>query len=542
MNKNRIVKIIKFIFIIIALIAFIYFYDNITGHGFNDNIKEVEKLNVERQNLKVLSSSENKDFERELVAFAKSKNINLEFEYAGNLEIIDILNSRSIEYDVVWNSNSIWNYMLNNSYLLSDSVSVSTNPVVFGIKKSKAEELGVIGREIRLSEIVDLILDGGLKFGMANPSRTNAGASTYLGLLSAFSNNPEVLKSEHIQNQDVKNILNEFYKNLDRSFGSEDFLEQAVLNNELNVIATYEFEFINMNKKLIREGREPFYLLYPEDGVSISDSPFSYIDNGDDAKKEAYNIIKEFIVSKEGQAKLASLGRRTWYGGTTQNANLEVFNPDWGIDTSKYIVPVKYPHVNIIKEALGLYQTELRRPMITVFCLDYSGSMQGAGKAELVSAMEYILNQESASKDYIQFVEKDHIVVIPFSGEVRDVWGIYTGNNTTELLEKIRNFEPTGSTNIYDTLMVAIEVLKEYDSNQYSRAIVLMTDGKSNRGNYVTLHDYYFSSSVKVPVYSIEFGEADNTELTKINILTNGKSFDGKKDLLKAFKEVRGYN
>ena len=42
-------------------------------------------------------------------------------------------------------------------------------------------------------------------------------------------------------------------------------------------------------------------------------------------------------------------GRRVWYGGTNENADKTVFNPNWGIDTSKYIVPVKYPSTEVIK-------------------------------------------------------------------------------------------------------------------------------------------------------------------------------------------------
>ena len=38
------------------------------------------------------------------------------------------------------------------------------------------------------------------------------------------------------------------------------------------------------------------------------------------------------------------------------------------------------------------------------------------------------------------------------------------------------------------------------------------------------------------------FGSAFEDELQDIADLTNGKVFDGKTDLLKAFKEVRGYN
>ena len=46
----------------------------------------------------------------------------------------------------------------------------------------------------------------------------------------------------------------------------------------------------------------------------------------------------------------------------------------------------------------------------------------------------------------------------------------------------------------------------------------------------------------KIPVYSITFGTAKKEQLQKIADLTSGKVFDGKTNLLEAFKLVRGYN
>ena len=45
-----------------------------------------------------------------------------------------------------------------------------------------------------------------------------------------------------------------------------------------------------------------------------------------------------------------------------------------------------------------------------------------------------------------------------------------------------------------------------------------------------------------IPIYSITFGSADVEQLEKMAKLSNGKVFDGKSDLVKAFKTVRGYN
>ena len=44
-------------------------------------------------------------------------------------------------------------------------------------------------------------------------------------------------------------------------------------------------------------------------------------------------------------------GRRVWFGGINENADKTVFNPNWGIDTTKYIVPVKYPSTAVIKNS-----------------------------------------------------------------------------------------------------------------------------------------------------------------------------------------------
>ena len=69
-----------------------------------------------------------------------------------------------------------------------------------------------------------------------------------------------------------------------------------------------------------------------------------------------------------------------------------------------------------------------------------------------------------------------------------------------------------------------------------------MTDGAGNVGEFSDLDSTYNSVTTKVPIYSITFGEASEYQLRQIANLTNGKVFDGKADLVRAFKEVRGYN
>ena len=506
---------------------------------------KIENENIFQQfgydSFRIIASQENQDIiENTLIPYCEDKGYDIEVEYAGTLDIIQKLNSGE-QYDAVWLSNSIWGYMLDNSISLSNSKFTNISPIIFGIKKSKAEELGFIGKKIYTQDIVKAISEGKLKFSMSNPTSTNSGASAYLGMLSTLTGNPEVLTKDNLNDNQLKENLKTFFSGLERSSGSEDFLEELFLKGDYESVFTYESSIININKKLVSQGKEPLYAIYPVDGVSISDSPFAYIDSKNELKKTIFEDIQSYILSDEGQQSLMKDGKRTWFGGINQNADKTVFNPDWGIDTNNYISPLKYPNTEVIKLALNMYQTELRKPVHIAFCLDYSSSMEGRGISDLKDSMQYVLTSES-SKDFIQFSEKDKIDVIPFTGEVGDTWSTLNGTDTSSILNNINSYRPYGRTALFPAADKALELLKDEDRNTYNVSVVLMTDGYGNVGKFEDLQKKYLEIKKEIPIYSILFGSADEDQLEQMATLSNGKIFDGKEDLVKAFKEVRGYN
>ena len=526
------------VIMVLIFIAIGMFSTDPTTNNLLSNTKTIESGS---KKFRIISSQENEPLEIIVKDYANKQGYDVEFEYAGTLDIIQKVNESSNEYDAIWISNSIWTYMVDKSVTVADAKSTSINPVIFAIKKSKAQELGFVGKEIYTRDIVNAISSGKLKFSMPNPTSTNSGASAYLGLLATLAGNPEILTEEMLQDATLKEQLKSLFMGLERSSGSEDFLEELVLKEDFDAVVTYESSIINMNKKLVAQGKEPLYALYPIDGVSISDSPFAYIDHKNDEKKKIFTDIQSYILSNEGQKLLQEKGKRTWYGGVSNNVDKTVFNPDWGIDTSKYISAVKYPSATVIKKALNLYQTQLRKPTYVVFCLDYSGSMQGNGITELRKAMKYILTDEAAN-DFIQFSDEDKVFVIPFNDRIEEYWKAENEQERLELLEKIENRSPSGSTAIYPVSVEALKLLNDADRDKYNVSIVLMTDGQNNVGTYNDLQRYYNSLNNKTPIYSIIFGNARYNELEIIANLTNAKVFDGKEDLVKAFKEVRGYN
>ena len=525
----------SFIYILIGLLLLFIFVCYLFTRYDEEYVYSYNSLNI-------ISSSENQILDKDLKRIAQDNDINLNIEYADTLDIMSKLNVEN-DYDAVFISNSLWLYKVDSKITsVTNSRSLSINPVVFGIKKSKAEELGFVGKKVYTKDIVNAIKEGKLKFSMSNPTSTNSGASAYLGILATLAGNPEVLTKEMLEDDSLKEDLKTFFTGLERTSGSEDFLEELFLKGDYESVVTYESSIININKKLESKNKEPLYAIYPVDGVSISDSVFGYIDRKNESKKALFDKFQNSLLSNDGQKVLEKYGRRTWYGGINKDADKNIFNPEWGIDTTSYITPIKYPSTEVINASLSLYQTELRKPIHVVFCLDYSGSMIGSGIEELQEAMNYVLDKDQASKDYIQFSSVDKIDVIPFDSYVKEVYSTDNGENTIDLLKKINDRKPTGATALYPAAEKALELLKNEDNEKYNLSIILMTDGEGNVGRFSDLKEAYKNTNKDIPIYSIMFGYASEDQLNEIAKLSNAKIFDGKTDLVKAFKEVRGYN
>ena len=522
-----------------SIIFLIILFSAVTGGNDkdNDNLEYTYSSNE----FSLISSSENKIFDSKIKEFAKKEGFKINIQYDDTLKIIKRLNQGE-KFDAVWLSNSIWMYAVDSSKVsITNTKSTSINPVVFGIRKSKAESLGFVGKDIYTKDIVDAVKSGKLKFSMSNPVTTNSGASAYLGILTTLAGNPEVLTKDMLENDNLKEDLRNFFSGVERSSGDEDYLEELFVKGDYEAVFTYESSIIDINNELEKNKKDILYAVYPIDGVSISDSPIGYIDQKDDYKKEIYNKLVEFLLSDKGQDLLALYGRRTWYGGVSDNVDKSVFNPKWGIDTTKYISPLKYPSTTVIKQALALYQSALRKPIHVVFCLDYSGSMAGDRIEQLRDSMDYILT-ERAQEDLLQFSDDDIVEVIPFSYDAETSWKATNSIEMKALLERIKNKNPGGGTALFPASVKALELLKDEDRNKYNVSVISMTDGAGNVGSFEDLESYYKKIGKDIPIYSIKFGTAEEYQLKQMAELTNGKVFDGTTSLIDAFTEVRGYN
>ena len=527
------------IIIVLVVVYFIYSFLSGGSNSFGGTIRSV--FDNAEDDFTIAASYDYMNMEDTIVKYGRKHNIDVKIEYFGDIDIVDELNANSDRYDAVWISNSMWLYMLDNNYLHSKSKSMGISPVVFGIKKSKAEKLGLIDKSVTNKDILNLIKEKKIKYVMNSVTQTNTGATAYIGFLTSLAGNPEVLTDEMLKDPVLIENLKGVFSGVERVSGDESYLSEMFINNDdYEAVISSESSLINLNMKLRENNKEELYFIYPSDGVAINDSTFAFIDNKKDKFEDKFDELQNYLLSDEGQELLENNGIRTWYGGVTKNSNKKIFNPNWGVDTNKYLNVTRFPSKNMITSALNLYIDSLRKPTHVVFCLDYSGSMEGEGYSQLVSAMDYILTYEKASKDNLQFSKYDKITVIPFSYRVLGEWNA-VASDTSDLLDKISKEDPYGATALYDAIERGIDIL-DAESDEYTKTIIAMTDGVVNVGKFTDLERSYKSSKKKVPVYSITFGDADENQLEKIAKLSNSKVFDGKKDLLKAFKEVRSYN
>jgi ABC-type Fe3+ transport system substrate-binding protein len=323
--------------------------------------------------LTIVSGSENKELEPLLERFVEEQKIDLDMRYKGSLDIMRELGAPRVPYDAVWPASSLWISMGDTRHRVKHLESVSTTPVVFGIRQSLARQLGFVDRPVSVRDILDKIRSGELRFCMTSATQSNSGASAYIGFLYALLDNPDVITMQDLANPQLSRDITDLLAGVDRSSGSSEWLKTLFLEGDFDAMVNYESLILSTNAQLVKERREPLQIIYPYDGLSLSDSPLGYVDQGDKDKEEAFLKLQAFLMSPEIQKEIQQYGRRTGYSGIAQEYQ-SVFNPAWGADTQRVLSPIKMPERDVLTAALDLYQSQFRKPSLTVYCLDYSGS------------------------------------------------------------------------------------------------------------------------------------------------------------------------
>ena len=498
-------------------------------------------LGSSREVLRIVSGSENSQLEPLLQEFANQEHIQIEMTYKGSLDIMRLLGDEEIPYDAVWPASSLWISTGDTKHRIKHAKSVSVTPVVFGIRQSLAEELGFTDREVSVDDLLQAIQSGKLRFCMTSATQSNSGASAYIGFLYALSGNPEVITSEDLADDQLRTDMRNLLSGVDRSSGSSDWLKDMFVAGDYDAMVNYECLIIQANQELEEQGKETLYAVYPYDGLSLADSPLGWVDNGDEKQEELFLKLQEYLLSEDIQNQIQRTGRRTGYTGISEE-NRDVFRKDWGLQPDRVLSPIRMPAAGVLFECLDLYQTDFKKPSLNVYCLDYSGSMSGEGNEQLVAAMEQLLIQENARKNFLQASSEEINILIPFDDRVLAFYTAKGGGQELEkLYDTIKQLRTGGGTDMYAAAERGLKMLEQYDLSQYTPAIIILSDGVSS-GSFSDFEEAYQELGQEVPIFSIMFGDADETQLEELAACTNARVFDGRENLTEAFRSVKGYN
>lgn len=495
--------------------------------------------------LTILMASENESLKPLLDEFAQANGVSIATTSKGSVEIMHALESDSLDFDAIWPSNSIWISLGEKSNRIRNAKPILVTPVVMAVRDELLHSFGWAGKEVRVEDIAKKVSQRKLRFAMTSASQSNSGASAYLAFLHGLKGTDDPLSAADLENDTLLDKMRILLAGVNRSSGSSGWLKDLFLQGDFDAMVNYESIVIETNKALVQQGRKPLHVIYPENGVAIADAPLGMVAGKGAPKEKLFAKLQDWLRSPQIQARMASFGRRPAIPGAEFRPEASTWDTAWGIQPNRLLSPFPLPQAAVIRVALEKYQTELRKPSRTVFCLDFSTSMKGDRIAQLRKAMRMVLDPTQARYHLIQAARRDTIAVVAFSDHVlwTETVAPHDSIQALQLANRIDGQEPYGGTAIYSAVIQAMGILTQHDTLSHVPSVVLLTDGESNTGSsFYDLQSLQSKLGRDIPVFSIRFGDASSAQLDAIAAMTKARVLDGTKDLAKAFRQVKGYN
>lgn len=458
-------------------------------------------------------------------------------------------------YDIFWFASTVFEQIGNQRCnKLVDSKPMFTSPVVFAGWRHVMDGLGFApGSDTSIQKILDAVESRRVKVWITNPTQSNSGATAYFGFLNHFAGNPpgKALTQEQLDSEPVRTGITRLVSNFPHTPPSTKTMmdECVAAPDRCEAVFTYEALVIELNRDRVGRGEEPMTVVYPQGSLAFADSPLGFLPHGDNGDKRA-NFVKlqKYLLGAEAQGKLLELGRRPVNSSGLSLPNLpkdvqdNVFRADWGIVTNRQEQPIRFPSASVIESALYNYNTEYRLPGNFVYCLDGSGSMEGAGWDGVKSAADILFNPDNAKKYMLLANPRDSTTVFIFDGGIKGGPWTVNGNKRDDLLglrEKITQTEPGGETSIRGCLAEAVNVFQNnFTGDDRKKAVVLMTDGQDGDHENGPIR---VLASMGIPVIAIGFGDVDEHDLRDVIAAQTDGTYIKKDDVVSALRDAAGF-
>ncbi|MFE0023475.1 substrate-binding domain-containing protein [Amycolatopsis sp. NPDC059021] len=490
--------------------------------------------------LRVLASSELDDVRPLLDDLRKETGITLEMDYQGTVEADNALNPGGYRHQLAWLSSARYFELKLKASGYTGPKPASTNimssPLVIGLKPQAAERLRRHAGHPRLSwaDVANGAAAGLVRFGMADPRQTGSGLSALVGVATAAAGTGRALRPEDVTCDRLRGFLTGQSLTANTSRRLAD--EFAGRQDDADGLINYESVLLSLNGggKL----REPMEIIYPEDGMMLSEYPLLLLDP---AQRTAYDKVVGWLKSEPVQRKLMERTlRRPLDPAVPRDPRL-----GQSIGNALYFPDEQA----VVDRLLANYDRGAVAGQV-IFLLDYSRSMAGARIAKLREAFAGLAGADgSRSGKFARFYKGEKFSVIRFGGRILDerTFAIESESDLNSVRDFVAVDDFDGSTAVWSSLdhayRKAASLLGENPGKRVS--IVLMTDGENNAGEGIEEFLGHYRAQAPaardVHTYSIRFGEANSGELDRVARDTGGRMVDaGASSLQEAFKEIRG--
>ncbi len=488
-------------------------------------------------------------------ACESSTGVDVTMDYATSTSV-RLANASKEKYDAFWATTSA--FLANTP---NPAVHTAKSYIGVAAYEEVARELGWDADNLLIQNVLDGLPAGVIKLGITNPSQTDPGASFVLASFTSMASQ-NMLTTGGLNGLSTDQFKN-YFGVLENVLDSVESLKQAVLDNpeQYNTLVVYEATLVQLNKELAARGMKTFKFYYLSDATFLGSFPLAYTGNTA-VTGAAFTAFSECLGSDTSAATLRSNGyRAVSIGATDALLDPNVFRADWGLINKDFPI-LNYPAPDTAKFALNWYQTALKPKLRAAFCFDYSGSMDRVpygsppdtepGSVQRDNGQRSIFDQAIAFGHGLSVGLYDSYTVFAFASQNFWLGTVYGSDpaSVSGMSETLANSLISGDTAMFDCAHDAVGYLlkdptsryydtdfPEYDPENYTYAVYVLTDGDSTTGwEFEDFRDYYNSlpQEQHIKFYGVGFGNVDMSidgPFSQFIELTGGKLIDGRENL-----------
>ncbi len=501
-----------------------------------------DQISQPRVELSVIAGSELKDIEPMLDEIASQTGVRLKMHYIGTLDGAEKVVLNQEHYDLAWFSHAKYLSLLQGqNKRIHAQEKIGLSPVIPAVRETLARQWGWLdGANVTWGDIAKKAASGEFRYAMTDPTASNSGFSTVMGVQAAFSGSSDVITALDVDTEQLK----AFFSGQKLTSGSSGWLAESYVKDQATLDGLFNYESVLMQLNQSGQLREKLVLLYPKEGMVTADYPLILLDN---TKKEAYQGLVEYLTASPFQQWMM------------QHTNRRPVIPEVALSAkfpAGYLMELPFPNsISTVNEILFAYLDEHRRPSHSFFVLDVSGSMTGQRIQLLKQAMNNLTgNDNSISGQFARFRKREKVTIIAFNTRVKSAVNFSIDNtvSSSDSMLQIRHYidqlKAGGGTAIYDALGYAYKMAGEARAHHPDRfySIVLMSDGDNVSGGNLNDFEMFYRQNADdvtgIRTFPILFGDANESAMKSLAQTTGGRVFDSRKhSLASVFKKIRGY-